>query len=130
MRLIHIFWSLLALAVLILLPTLLFGHRGKLNGGPEIFASFLLFWWLLDGLTPIALILAWLKKRPLRRQFLFTLLAILNLYFGLRGVFYFLREGNMLEFKFSFLIFLLNLTWAGIIVYTQLRPTSLEHNNA
>ena len=130
MRLIHIFWSLLALAVVILLPIVLFSHRGKLNGGPEIFASFLLFWWLLDGLTPLALILVWLKKRPLRNQFLFTLLAVLNLYFGLMGVFYLLREGNMLEFKFSFIIFLLNLTWAGIIVYAQLRPPGVEHSSA
>ena len=57
-------------------------------------------------------------------------LAVLNLYFGLMGVFYLLREGNMLEFKFSFIIFLLNLTWAGIIVYAQLRPPGVEHSSA
>jgi hypothetical protein len=129
MRLIHIFWSLLALAVLILLPILLFWHRGKLNGGPEIFATFLLFWWLVDGLTPIVLILAWIKKRPIRHQFLFTFLAVLNLFFGLRGVFYFLLARNILEFRISFLLFLLNLTWSVIIIYSQIRSHQVDSSS-
>ena len=129
MRLIHIFWALFVLAVVILLPIVVFSNRGKLNGGPEILATFLTFWWLVDGLTPIALILAWLRKRPLRHQFLFTLLAVLNLYFGLRGVFYFIHVGNILEYKLSFLIFLLNLTWSAIIVYYQIRSNGVETSN-
>lgn len=129
MRLIHIFWALLVLAVMIVLPIVLFLNRGKLNGGPEILGTFFVFWWLIDGLTPIALIVAWLKKRPLRRRFLFTLLAVLNLYFGLMGIFYFLRAGNIPEYKLSFLVFLLNLTWSVIIAYSQLRPLVIEHND-
>lgn len=127
MRLIHIFWALLVLAGIILLPTALFLNRGKLNGGPEILATFLLFWWLVDGLTPIALIAALYKKRPLHHRFLFTLLAALNLYFGLMGIFYFIREGNILQHKLSFLVFLLNLTWSGIIAYSQLRARGVEY---
>ena len=130
MRLIHIFWALFALVVMILLPIVLFSNRGKLNGGPEILASFLIFWWLIDGLTPIALILAWLNKRSLRYQFIFTLLAVLNLYFGIRGLFYFLRIGNIMEYKLSFLVFLLNLTWSAIIVYHQFRSDKVEHSSA
>jgi hypothetical protein len=129
MRLVHIFWALLVLAGIILLPTALFLNRGKLNGGPEIFATFLLFWWLVDGLTPIALLVALLKKRPIRHRFIFTLLALLNLYFGLMGVSYFIREGNILQYKLSFLVFLLNLTWSGVIVYCQLQAPRVEHRS-
>jgi hypothetical protein len=129
MRLIHIFWALFALAVMILLLLGLFLNKGKLNGGPGLFGTFLIFWWLLDTITPIAFILVWLKKRSIRYRFSFTLLAILNLYFGLMGIFYFMREKNILEYKFSFLVFLLNLTWSVTIVYFQSRSNG-EHRNA
>jgi len=121
MRLTHIFFALLILVVLIITPIGLFLNKGKLNGGPGILATFLIFWWLIDAVTPAALIIASVKRQPLRDKFPFTLLAFLNLYFGLMGVFYFVRQPNMLKHKVSFLFFLLNLVWAAIIAYSQLR---------
>jgi|SRR6185312_13338825 len=130
MRLTHIFFALLILAAMIVLPLALFLNKGKLNGGPAILATFLAFWWMIDVLTPSALIIAWLKRRSLRHQFAFTLLAFLNLYFGLMGIFYFIREGNMLGYKLSFFFFLLNLTWSAIIAYFQLRTGESNRREA
>lgn len=121
MRLIHIFWSLVVVVGLITLPTLLFLHRGKLQGGPEIVGTFLIFWWILDIVTPLALCLAWLKKRPLRNSFTFTLLAFLNLYFGLMGIYHLMPPGSIHAYEFSFFVFLLNLSWAAVIILFQIR---------
>jgi hypothetical protein len=126
MRLTHIFLALLILAAMIVLPLVLFLDKGKLSGGPGILATFLVFWWLIDAITPVALTVAWIKKRPIRHQFSFTLLAFLNLYFGLMGVLYFVRQRNILEYKTSFLVFLLNLTWSAVIAYVQLRKYGTE----
>lgn len=130
MKLTHIFWSLFIVVAMILLPVGLFLNRGKLNGGPEILGAFLVFWWLTDAITPIALSIALARKRSLHHQFSFTLLAFLNLYFGLMGVFYFVRQENISENQISFSFFLLNLAWSIIIAYFQLRPYQADHSEA
>jgi len=130
MRLAHVFLSLLILSAMIVLPLALFLDRGKLNGGPGILATFLVFWWLIDIITPTALITAWVKRRPLRHQFTITLLAFLNLYFGLMGIFYFLRQRNILEHKIGFFFFLLNLIYSTIIIYSQLQTYESDHNES
>ena len=123
MRLTHIFWALLVVVGMILLPVVLFLNKGKLNGGPELFGTFLLFWWLLDLLSPAALAIAWYKKLELRYSFFYTLLAVLNLYFGLMGFYHLPIAGSFREYMFFYLLFFLNLTWAAIIGYLQLhRP--------
>jgi hypothetical protein len=130
MKLMHIFWSLVIVVAMIFLPVGLFLNRGKLNGGPEILGAFLVFWWLTDAATPAILAIALAKKRSLRHRFAFTLLAFLNLYFGLMGVFYFVRQENISELKVSFFFFVLNLAWSLIIAYFQLRPYKTDHSGA
>ena len=120
MRLTHIFWSLAVLAIMIVLPTLLFLNHGKLQGGPEIFGAFLIFWWAIDALTPMMLIAAWVKKSSIREKFFFTLLAILNLYFALMGIYHMLQGGSVHLYPISFALFLFNFVWGGIIVYYQI----------
>jgi hypothetical protein len=121
MRLTHIFWSLVVLAAIIMLPVLLFLNHGKLQGGPELFGTFVIFWWLIDAATPIALIAAWIRRRPLRENFLFTLLAIMNMYFGIMGIYHLLNTGSVHTYAISFAIFSFNLVWTAIIVCCQFR---------
>lgn len=129
MKLSHIFWSLAVLALMIVLPTLLFLNHGKLQGGPEIFGTFLIFWWAADILAPIMLIIAWIQKSSLQKKFLFTLLAILNLYFGLMGIYHMLQGGSVHLYPTSFALFLFNLVWAGVIAYYQIRPHHARSDN-
>lgn len=122
MKLTHIFWSLFVIVAMILLPMVLFLNRGKLNGGPEIFGTFLIFWWLVTFLTPILLVAAYAKKRMLKNNFIFTLLAMLNLYFGLMGLYHLPNAGPIREYFIYYAVFILNLAMAAIIiVYFQLR---------
>ena len=121
MKLTHIFWSLFVVVAMILLPVGLFLNRGKLNGGPEIFGTFLIFWWLITILTPILLIVAYVKKRTIRNNFTFTLLATLNLYFGLMGFYHLPKAGPVREYLIYYAIFFLNLAMAAIISYFQMR---------
>ena len=130
MRLTHIFWSLAVLSAIIVLPVLLFSNHGKLQGGPELFGTFVIFWWITDVVTPVALIAAWLKRRSIQERFSFTLLSVLNLYFGLMGTYHLLRAGSVHLYEISFIIFLLNLAWAAIIVYYQLRSQEINPNSA
>jgi|SRR6185437_401351 len=130
MRLNHIFWSLLTIAVIIALPPLLFLSHGKLQGGPEIFGSYLICWWVIEMLSPIALIIAWAKRKLMREKFSFTLLAALNLYFGLRGIYYLVNAGILQTYKISFVLFLLNLAYSSIIIYNQLNRPAIAHRNA
>jgi len=121
MRLIHIFWSLVVLAIIIVFPTLLFLNHGKLQGGPEIFGTFLILWWAIDLISTIMLMVAWVRKDSLRDKFPFTLLATLNLYFGLMGVYHMLQGRSLHLYPISFILFLLNFVWAGIMIYFQVR---------
>ena len=130
MRLTHIFWSLLVLAVMILLPRLLFLNHGKLQGGPEIFGSYLVLWWTIDAVSPLALVIAKARRMPLREKFFFTLLATLNLYFGLIGIYYLNAQAVTQIYRVSFVLCLLNLVWTGIIAYYQLRPKAINHSDA
>jgi hypothetical protein len=130
MRLTHIFWSLVVLVTMIVLPTLLFLNHGKLQGGPEIFGAFLIFWWSTDVLTPIMLIAAWVKKDSVREKFPFTLLATLNLYFGLMGIYHMLQGRSVHLYPNSFVLFLFNLVWAGIIAYIQIRRHHVRSRDA
>ena len=130
MRLNHIFWSLVVVALIIVLPTLLFLNHGKLQGGPELFGTFLILWWAIDALTPLILIVAWVKKISLCEKFLFTLLVTLNLYFGLMGIYHMLQVGSVQLYPISFILFLLNFGWAGIIAFFQLRQRQTARRNA
>jgi hypothetical protein len=130
MRLTHIFWSLVVLAIMIILPTLLFLNHGKLQGGPEIFGAFLIFWWAIDALTPIMLIAAWLRKSSLQKKFFYTFLAVLNLYFGLMGIYHLLQGGSVHLYPISFILFLFNFVCTGIIAYYQVRPRQPVSRNA
>jgi len=121
MKLSHIFWSLFVVAAMILLPMVLFLNRGKLNGGPEIFGTFLILWCIVTLLTPILFIVAYVKKRILRNNFTFTLLATLNLYFGLMGFYHLPNAGPIRDYFIYYAIFFLNLAMAAIISYFQLR---------
>ena len=69
MRLTHLFCSLVILATMIVIPSLIFLNHGKLQGGPEIFGAFLIFWWAIDAATAIMLIGTWIRKRHLREKF-------------------------------------------------------------
>ena len=128
MRLIHIFWSLIVLAAMIIFPIILFLNHGKLQGGPELFGTFLIFWWIIDAATPIVLIAAWITENSLSGKFLFTLLAILNLYFGLQGIYHLLRARIVHQYGISFLFFLLNLAWFAMIAYFQIQPLKIDRS--
>lgn len=130
MRLAHIFWSLVVLAIAIVLPTILFLNHGKLQGGPEIVGTFLIFWWAIDAITPTLLISAWLRHTYLREKFSFTLLATLNLYFGLMGIFHIFQGKAIHLYPISMVLFLLNIVWTAIIVYYQLKPPHPASQNS
>ena len=129
MRLIHIFWSLVVVAAMIVLPTLLFLNHGKLQGGPEIVGSFLISWWVIDVVTPLALVAAWVRKMLFKEKFFFTLLAALNFYFGSMGIYQLINGGIVQQYKISAGLFLLNLFWGVIIVYFQLRPQAVHQSD-
>ena len=115
MKLTHIFWSLFIVTALIFLPVLLFLGKGKLNGGPEIFAIFLISRWAVCIISPISIILAFFKPVRVKQSFGYTLLFFLNLYFGLFGI-YELYQGQVRQsFSAALLLLLLDLLWATLI---------------
>lgn len=122
MKLTHIFWSLLILAIIVFIPSLLYRPNTKLGGGPELVGFYLLIWIMTTGISPVVIILKKLNVVKGSGRFLLTLLMILNFYFGCYGI-YMILAGEITQsspFFQSFLI--LNLVWSVLIISIVAKP--------
>jgi len=115
MKLTHIFWSLLVLAALLFVPVLLCQAKSNLNGGPDLYAFFLLIWIIVSMSTPILITLRKCKLIHKELDFTFTLLFMLNLYFGVLVLFKLFIDQTLNSLHLAYFIFPLNLLWATII---------------
>ena len=116
MKLTHIFWSLLLLVILIFSPAIFYRNNSKLGGGAEIFGFYLLILITTTILSPIFVILYWVKVIKRNLLFAFTLLAIFNLYFGAYGTYMILTGQVYRAGPYALKIFILNLVWAVLII--------------
>jgi hypothetical protein len=119
MKLIHLFWSLSILAAIIFIPVLLHPTNGNLHGGLDLFAFFLLIWTIVTMTTPILIILH--KYKIIRNEpyFTFTLLFVLNLYFGVLALFKIFIDQTLTSLHWAYVLFPLNLLW-GILISIDL----------
>ena len=126
MKLIHIFWSLLILAAIIFVPVLLYQGNGTLHGGPDLYAFFLLIWTAVSMTTPLLIILH--KYKIIRKElyFTFTLLFVLNLYFGILALFKIFVDQTLNSLHLAYVLFPLNLL-CGILIIIDLVVRYKKH---
>jgi hypothetical protein len=120
MKLTHIFWSLAILAALIFVPVLLYPANSNLHGGAELYAFFLVIWIFVSMTTPILLILH--KYKIIRRElhFSFTLLFVLNLYFGILALFKIFIDQTLTSLHLAYILFPLNLLWGVLLTINMI----------
>jgi hypothetical protein len=126
MKLIHFFWSLLILAILIYIPSLFYRTNAKLHGGTDLYAFYFILWTITSILSPILLILS--KVRVIREKMPFTqtLLLVFNLYFAIHGM-YLVLTGEIAKDRLPiFLLFFLNVLWA--VLFILLRASKAHKN--
>lgn len=117
MRLSHLFWALLILAILIFTPLLILPTNDETRGGVTTLFSFIVLWIAVSGVSPIMIALAAFKVTRAHRSFLYALTFILNLYFGTFTLFQ-MFNGGARGSELTVTIFgLLNLLWAVIVIY-------------
>jgi hypothetical protein len=116
MKLTHIFWSLLILAIIVFIPSLLYRPNTKLGGGPDLVGFYLLLWIMTTGISPVVIILKTFNLVKSNARFLLTLLCILNFYFGCYGI-YMIQAGQITQYGSFFLsLLLLNLVCGVLII--------------
>ena len=115
MKLVHIFWSLLILTILIFIPGIFYRTNSKLGGGADLFAFFLLIWTVTSVVSPVILVLRKLKIIKSKILFPLTLLAIFNLYFGSYGI-YMILSDQVYRPGFALKFLGLNLVWAVLLI--------------
>ena len=120
MKSIHIFWALLLLAIIVFLPNLACHSNAKLGFGPNLVLIYLLFWIVLSVITPFLLMLKKIGAIPGEHPFIFTLLSLLNFYFGLYGLYLILSKELGKPAPLSICLFTLNLIW-GVVIFITLR---------
>jgi hypothetical protein len=115
MKLIHVFWSLLILAAIIFIPVLVHPANGNLHGSLDLYAFFLLIWAVVSTTTPVLIILH--KYKIIRKDlyFTFTLLFVLNLYFGILALFKIFIDQTLNSLHLAYILFPLNLLWGLLI---------------
>jgi hypothetical protein len=116
LKLIHIFWSLAILAAIIFIPVLLHPTNSNLHGGPDLYAFFLLIWAIVSMTTPVLIILHNYKIIRKELYFTFTLLFVLNLYFGIIALFKIFIDETLKSLHLAYILFPLNLLWSVLIV--------------
>jgi cell shape-determining protein MreD len=116
MKLTHIFWSLLTLALIIFIPSLLYRPNSKLGGGPDLLLLFVLIWLITTGVSPIIIILKIARVVKRKIEFLRVLLMIFNFYFGCYGIYMILSGQIMRSGPFYLPLFILNLIWGGVLL--------------
>lgn len=119
MKLIHLFWSLSILAAIIFIPVLVHPTNGNLHGSLDLYAFFLLIWAIVTLATPILIIFH--KYKIIRKElhFTFTLLFVLNLYFGILALFKIFIDQTLNFLHWAYVLFPLNLLW-GILIIIEL----------
>ena len=116
MKLKHIFWSLLLLTLVFILPNLFYRPNGKTQGGIDLYALFLLLWVIVSFVSPVVLILRRTAVISGDIRFLYTLLSVFSVYFGILGI-YKIRTGQIIPVApLSIPFFTLNLVWATLII--------------
>ena len=120
MKSIHIFWSFLLLAIVVFLPNLSCHSNAKLGNGPNLVLIYLLFWIILSVITPFLLMLKKIEAIPGEYPFIFTLLSLLNFYFGLYGLYLILSKEFAKPTPLTICLFTLNLVW-GVAIFITLQ---------
>jgi hypothetical protein len=126
MKLIHFFWSLLILAILIYIPSLFYRTSAKLHGGTDLYAFYLILWTITSILSPILLILNKLRIISRITPFIQSLLIVFNLYFGIHGMYLVLAGEIPTDASLIFLLFCLNIIWAILFI---LYSMAIAHKN-
>lgn len=116
MKLIHFFWSLLILAFVIFIPGLFYRTNGKLHGGQDLFALYLLLLAITTIVSPAMLLLCKASLIKKDTSFIFTLLLVFNLYFGTYGIYMTLTGEILHSLSLAILLFSLNILWALLII--------------
>jgi hypothetical protein len=127
MKLTHIFWSLLILAIIIFIPSLLYRPNTKLGGGPDLVGFYLLIWIMTTVISPVVIILKKLNILKGNRRFLLTLLDILNFYFGCYGI-YMILAGQITEYGPFFLSLLFFNLVSGALITSIIAKSKNDKN--
>ena len=122
MKITHIFWALLTVALLIFTPLLLLQSNDETRGGVTTLFSFIVAWVIVSLLSPIMIAIALFRVTRPYRSFFHTLLFVLNLYFGSFTLFQ-LITGGAHGSELTVTVFgILNLLWSGILVILMTAP--------
>jgi hypothetical protein len=114
----HIFWALTLLAIIVFLPSLFWHTNAKLGIGPNLVLIYLLIWIVLSITTPFLLMLERIGAVPGEHPFIFTLLSLLNFYFGLYGLYLIFSKELAKPTPLTICLFTLNLVWSVAIFIT------------
>jgi hypothetical protein len=116
MKLKHIFWSLLLLVLVFILPNLFYRTNGKAQGGIDLYALFLLLWVIVSFVSPVVLILRRTAVISGDIRFLYTLLSVFSAYCGILGIYKILTGRILSSAPLSIPFFTLNLLWAALLI--------------
>ena len=116
MKLMHIFWSLLILVLLIYFPWIFYRTNGKFHGGAELYALFILVWLIISIVSPITLTICVTRIFMRDIRFWLTLLMVFNLFYGAYVTFLIIYHQILKVFSFALTASLLNILWGILIV--------------
>jgi hypothetical protein len=116
----HILGSLMIIAIIAVLPILLYQSHAKFGGGLDLFILYFFFWIVLSITTPFWILVEKFGVVPDKLQFLSTSLTLLNLFFGLYGLHLIFFKQLARPSPFITCLLVLNLVW-GILLLMTLR---------
>jgi hypothetical protein len=121
MKLVYILWSLVILVIIIFIPGLFYRTNAKLGGGPDLVAYYLLLWIATSVISPLIIVLKKIRVVKRNIEFIQTLLAVFNFYFGAYGIFLLLSGQVLRPGPFLLLFCILNLIWAILLTIAIFR---------
>jgi hypothetical protein len=113
----HIFWALLLVALLIFTPLLFLPSSDETRGGVTTLFSFIATWVVVSLVSPIMIAIALFRVTRPYRSFFYTLLFVLNLYFGSFTLFQLLNGGAHGSELTVTILGILNLFWSAIFIF-------------
>ena len=116
----NIFWTLLVLTIIAVLPILLYQSHAKFGGSLDLFMVYFLLWIVIIITTPFWILVERLGVAPDNLQFLSTSLTLLNLYFGLYGLHLIFFKQFAKPSPLIICLLVLNLVWS-ILLFMTLR---------
>jgi hypothetical protein len=121
MKLTHIFWSLLILIMTAIVPNFAYRTNGKVHGGIDLYALFLLLWVIVSFASPIVLILHKTSVINGDIRFLYTLLSVFSVYIGIVGIYKIFTGQIVPVAPLSTPFFTLNILWAALLTIDSFR---------